>query len=180
MKQLETQRLILRDWKVTDLDDFYTYAKVDGVGQMAGWPPHTDKTVSATILEQFITAKDCYALVLKENNQVIGSLGIHDKSMDSTYPAAIQRELGYVLSKDYWGQGLMSEAVKAAISYAFCDLDIDVLWCGHFTTNPRSKRVIEKAGFTFYAENIYHAPLLNKTFNVKQYIMTKDAYFQSV
>lgn len=38
---LETDRLILRAWKETDLTDFYEYAKVDGVGQMAGWSPHT-------------------------------------------------------------------------------------------------------------------------------------------
>ena len=37
---LETERLIIRAWKETDLEDFYEYAKVDGVGQMAGWNPH--------------------------------------------------------------------------------------------------------------------------------------------
>jgi ribosomal-protein-alanine N-acetyltransferase len=38
---LETDRLIIRPWKKDDLNDFYEYAKVDGVGQMAGWSPHT-------------------------------------------------------------------------------------------------------------------------------------------
>ena len=37
---LKTQRMILRPWKDTDLNDFYEYAKVDGVGQLAGWTPH--------------------------------------------------------------------------------------------------------------------------------------------
>lgn len=37
---LETDRVLLRPWKQSDLQDFYEYAKVDGVGQMAGWTPH--------------------------------------------------------------------------------------------------------------------------------------------
>ena len=40
--RIETDRLILRPWQETDLEDFYAYAKVDGVGQMAGWLPHKD------------------------------------------------------------------------------------------------------------------------------------------
>ena len=40
---LKTNRLILRPWTIEDLDDFYEYAKVDGVGQMAGWYPHKNK-----------------------------------------------------------------------------------------------------------------------------------------
>ncbi len=42
---LETERLILREWKESDLKDFYEYAKVDGIGQMASWNPHKSKTV---------------------------------------------------------------------------------------------------------------------------------------
>ena len=36
---LRTERMTLRPWRETDLDDFYEYASVDGVGQMAGWKP---------------------------------------------------------------------------------------------------------------------------------------------
>ncbi len=43
---LKTERLLLRPWRLTDLDDFYEYASVDGVGQMAGWIPHENKEKS--------------------------------------------------------------------------------------------------------------------------------------
>ena len=59
------------------------------------------------------------------------------------------REIGYVLSKDYWGQGLMPEAVKAVISWCFESLHYDFLICCHFDWNVQSKRVIEKCGFRF-------------------------------
>ena len=177
MERLETTRLILRDWEISDLEDFYAYAKVQGVGEMAGWPHHTSIAVSTKLLNHFINTKDCYALVLKATNQVIGSLAIHQKSMDPNYPATTQRELGYVLSKDYWGQGLMLEAVSAAIYYVFEVLQVDALWCGHFTHNNQSRRVIEKVGFTFYTEGVYEAPLLQKNFPSKKYLFTRDDYF---
>ena len=49
--QLETQRLILRPWKESDLCDFFEYASVDGVGEMAGWKHHESVEVSREILQ---------------------------------------------------------------------------------------------------------------------------------
>ena len=54
---LETKRLILRPFKEEDLNDFYEYAKVDGVGQMAGWLPHENKEKSLMILNMFMEEK---------------------------------------------------------------------------------------------------------------------------
>ena len=51
---LRTERLTLRPWRESDLEDFYEYARVDGVGQMAGWTPHRDREESRTILSRFI------------------------------------------------------------------------------------------------------------------------------
>ena len=51
---LETQRLLLRPFKQTDLDDFYEYASVEGVGEMAGWKHHENKEQSLEILNSFI------------------------------------------------------------------------------------------------------------------------------
>ena len=51
---LKTERFIFRAWTLEDLDDFYEYAKVDGVGQMAGWLPHENKEKSLMILNMFI------------------------------------------------------------------------------------------------------------------------------
>ena len=57
------------------------------------------------------------------------------------------RELGYVLSKDYWGKGLMPEAVNAVKDYLFGELDYDFLICGYYDFNEQSKRVQTKCGF---------------------------------
>ena len=71
---LETDRLIIREWNEMDLEDLFEYAKVDGVGQMAGWNPHTSIQESKTILEMFINEKMTFALELKENHKVISVL----------------------------------------------------------------------------------------------------------
>lgn len=112
---LKTQRMILRPWKDTDLNDFYEYAKVDGVGQLAGWTPHKNIEESKVILDIFIEGKKTFAIEYR--NKVIGSLGIECYN-EENYPEfnSFQgREIGYVLSKDFWGQDIMPEAVKAVI-----------------------------------------------------------------
>ena len=146
---LKTERLVLREWKITDLDDFYEYAKSEEVGPMAGWTPHKDKNESKEILQHFIDGKHVFAL--EYNGKVIGSLGIEkydEKELSGPiYDNRLGREIGYVLSKDYWGMGLMPEAVKRVINYCFNDLKLDFLACGYFLRNNRSKRVQEKCGF---------------------------------
>ena len=146
---LKTDRLTLRPFRGSDLSDFFEYAKVDGVGQMAGWLPHKNLDESRAILDMFIREKK--TLALEHQGKVIGSLGI-DLYNEKDYPefAVLQgREIGYVLSKDYWGQGLMPEAVTAVIQYLFDVENLDFLICGHFERNGRSRRVIEKCGFRY-------------------------------
>lgn len=151
---LETERLILRAWKETDLEDFYEYAKVDGVGQMAGWESHKSLQESKTILEMFIREKKTFALEIKENHKVIGSLGLENMSLllSEKYENWIGREVGYVLSKKYWGKGLMPEGVKRVIEFCFEDENYDYLICSHWIRNLQSQRVIEKSGFQFIKE----------------------------
>ena len=155
---LETNRLILRPWKYDDLEDLFEYASVPGVGEMAGFAHHKDIEESKTILDMFIKEKKTFAIVFKENNKVIGSLGIELYGREEALSEFFNykgREIGYALSKDYWGRGLMPEAVNAVIVYLFTKLDYDFLLCGHFDKNNQSKRVQEKCGFVPYRKLIF-------------------------
>lgn len=71
----------------------------------------------------------------------------YDEKVLPEYDEKLGREIGYVLSKDYWGMGLMPEAVKAVIKYLFEDVKLDFIICNHYTDNDQSKRVKEKCGF---------------------------------
>ena len=146
---LRTDRLILRPWRGEDLEDLYAYARVDGVGQMAGWMPHKSLDESREILDRFIREKKTFAL--EYGGKAVGSLGIETYN-ESHYPelAALRgREIGYVLAKDCWGHGLMPEAVKAVIRHLFGAEKLDFLIVGHFVWNRQSARVIEKCGFSY-------------------------------
>ena len=146
---LQTERLILPPWKETDLNDFYEYAKVDGVGQMAGWVPHKSIEEPQRTLSHFIEGKKTFAL--EYNGKAIGSLGVENYN-EENHPELDHlqgREIGYVLSKAYWGQGLMPEAVKAVIDWLFGEEKLDFIIVGHFDWNSQSRRVIEKCGFQY-------------------------------
>jgi len=158
-KVLETNRLILRPFKETDLADLYEYAKVEGVGERAGWFHHKDIEESKRILNMFIEEDKVFAIVYKENNKVIGSLGVEKYGKEnelSEFNNYKGREIGYALSKDYWGKGLMPEAVKCVIDYLFNDIDLDFLICGYFSFNSQSSRVQEKLGFKPYRTNTFN------------------------
>lgn len=150
---LETERLIIRPFNHSDLDDFFEYASVDGVGEMAGWNHHKSIEESKEILNMFIDEHKTFALEFKNDKKVIGSIGIEKiNPLNDPYKNLYGREIGYVLSKDYWGRGLMTEAVKRVIDFCFDDLHLDYLWISHWINNDRSRRVIEKCGFEFVKE----------------------------
>lgn len=146
MKTLETKRLILRRWQIDDADDLYEYAKDPRVGPMAGWKPHVSKEESLNTLKYYIDHDDGWAIMLKENKKVIGSIALKPDENRGKYNA---KSISFALSADYWGNGYMTEAVKRIIKYAFEEINIDLLSVWHYPHNFRSKRVIEKCGFQY-------------------------------
>lgn len=150
---IETERPILRPFRREDLEDFFAYASVEGVGERAGWKHHETLGESAKILDSFIEEDKTFAISLKETGRVVGSLGVEKYGMEerlSEFDGYRGRELGFVLSKDQWGRGLTTEAVNAVIAYLFGAYDLDFLICGHFDSNTQSRRVQEKCGFRPY------------------------------
>ena len=154
--RIETPRLILRPWQDSDLEDFYAYASEEGVGEMAGWAHHQSMEESRKILNLFMEGKQTLALELRENGHAIGSLGLEGRDENLNLPKELEGyEIGYVLSREYWGRGLMPEAVQAVIDYSFRELKLDYLTCGHFLRNSQSARVIEKCGFRYLKDILY-------------------------
>lgn len=153
--RLKTERLVLRPWTETDLADFYEYARVDGVGQMAGWAPHKSIEESRMILDSFIRNQKTFAIELE--GKAVGSVGVEMYNemdfpeLDSLYG----REIGYALSKDYWGRGIMPEAVNAVVAYLFTEEKLDFVTVGHFVWNKQSARVIEKCGFRYVKDTMF-------------------------
>jgi putative acetyltransferase len=146
MPAIETERLKLRRFKLSDLGDFYDYSRNPNVGPSAGWDYHRSREESLLLLKSFVNNNEVWALEHKDDRKVIGSIGIHkDRKRDNKNA----RMLGYVISENYWGRGYGTEATMAIVKYAFETLDLSILSVYHYPNNERSKRVIEKCGFTY-------------------------------
>lgn len=151
---IETDRLVLREFKKSDVDDFFEYASVDVIGQMAGWNPHKSKIETMQTIRFFNENKNVLAIVYKKNNKVIGSIGLEKFTDSKINDIPLKgREVGYALSKDYWGMGLMTEALKAIIIHSFKILKYDFLTCCYYTRNERSRNVALRCGFKPYKFN---------------------------
>lgn len=172
---LTTERLILRPFQQSDLLDLYLYASVAGVGEMAGWKHHTSMEESQRVLDMFIEDKNVFALRCKQSGRVIGSVGLH--ACDSVENLQHICEIGYVLSREHWGRGLMTEAVRAVIRHCFETLGLEGLTVGHFTENHRSRRVIEKCGFRYLCQKQFHAKQLDgRILDGCYYLLTAQAW----
>lgn len=172
---LHTDRLTLRPWKSSDLNDLYDFASQDGVGQMCGWYPHTSLEESQTMLDAMIERKN--SLALEYQGKVIGMLGIpkYDEKSFPQFSDLRCRELSFILSKDHWGHGLMPEAVREVIRYLFVEAGLDVVFCGHFVFNQRSARLQEKLGFHLCGYTEYHTRMGTTEKNRVNY-MTREEW----
>jgi len=174
---LETPRLRLRPFTADDLHDFNAYASVPGVGEAAGWPHHKSLEESQKILNMFLRDTDKFALYHKADGKVIGSLGLHKSWTDelAEYNHLSAYEMGYVLAKDYWGQGLVVEAARVVIDHLFNERKLDAVSICHFLENAQSRRVIEKLGFVFIMEDKYYSKQMDKEYDDMKYLLLNPA-----
>ena len=157
-KQIQTDRLILRAFKESDLDDFYEYASVPGLGERAGWKHHESKEESKNILDFMIKTDQTFAICDKKTDKVIGTLAVKALDEEDISPELKDykgRNIGAALSKNYWNKGLMTEAINKLIDYLFNELDYDFLMAGFFDYNHNSKRLQEKCGFKPYKRKVF-------------------------
>ncbi len=152
--RLDTKRLILRPWEQGDAEELYRYAKDDRIGPPAGWPVHTGVENSRKIISDVLSEAGTYAIVLKETNLVVGSIGLKIGPNSSLGIPDTEAEIGYWIGVLYWGQGLIPESVCELMRYAFEELGLEKLWCGYYEGNTKSKRVQEKCGFHYHHTNV--------------------------
>lgn len=150
---LKTERLILRPFTDDDAESVYEYAKDPDIGPIAGWPVHTSVENSLEIIRSVLAVPETYAVCLKEDNRAIGSIGLKIGERSNLNISESEGEIGYCIAKPFWGQGLIPEALSELMRHAFEDLKLDVLLCGYFDGNEKSKRCQEKCGFRYHHTN---------------------------
>ena len=160
---LDTKRLILRPWQESDAESLYKYASDPTVGPAAGWPPHTSVENSREIIRDVLSAPETYAVIDRETGCAVGSIGLMIGGASNIGLPETEGEIGYWIGVPYWGQGLIPEAVREMLRYAFEVLQLEKIWCGYFDGNEKSKRVQEKCGFEYqYTKENVLCSMLNE------------------
>lgn len=143
MKKLYTDRLILRPFNKDDAKAIYTNWTYDKrVSKYCRWYPHKDILETKQYLKMCMEKEYCFAITLKEKDEPIGCVDVVNIN------SAGVPEIGYVLSYNYWGKGIMTEAVAAIIDELF-RCGYDVIIARHDVDNPASGKVMEKVGMTY-------------------------------
>lgn len=170
--------MILRPFSVLDTGDVYAYAQDPRVGPIAGWPAHRSYFESWDIVRTVFSQPGVFAMELRENRKVVGSVGFVGRQPIPNCPG--DDEIGYALSHAYWGRGLMPEAVEAVLRWGFQDLGMDRIWCGHYAGNWRSRKVIRKCGFRYAFSFTENLALLREDRLTYQYIQTREDWRERV
>lgn len=153
---IETERLLLRPFRESDAEAFFECCQNPNIGNNAGWKPHGSLEESQEILRSvFISQSGIWAIILKEDGRLIGSVGIiPDPKREN--PQA--RMLGYWLDESHWGKGYMTEAVQSVLDYGFNTLQLNLITANCYPHNERSQQVLKRHGF-IYEGTLHQAEL---------------------
>ncbi len=156
---LQTHRLLLREVTLADAPAIFNMRSDERVMRYIGRPPQKDISEAMKLIEAYQQGyaqneSINWAICLQEQPAVqIGTIGFW--KMDKVNHRA---EIGYTLSADYWRQGIMDEALTAAIEYCFKVLDFHSIEANTAPENEASGRILEKHGFVqeaYFRENFF-------------------------
>lgn len=152
---LSGERICLRPIVEEDAEAMFAYARDPEVTRFLPWEPAPDvDSVRPFLREQVDKRRSgeslALAIVLRENNRMIGSTDLMDLKGGRTR----QAELGYLLARPYWGRGLMTEAAALTAAHGFGGLGLSRLIGWADADNVASRRVLEKIGMRAHGSEI--------------------------
>lgn len=146
---LETKRLILRNIVVADGPSVYECCKDEYVGPAAGWLPHPSVEYSRDIIKNILMREETYGICYKDNEDIIGCISLSFGKESVLDILHNEGEIGFWLGRNYWGKGIMAEALEAVLSHGFMDLRLKAIYGAYFQENIKSKNVFERCNFTY-------------------------------
>lgn len=143
--ELRTARLWLRPFRAADAPRVSALIDDPDIARNTltiphPYPPGLAETWIAGHAQAWREARRGVWAVCWTNAELVGAAGLHLE------PAHRRAELGYWIARAHWGRGIATEAVRALVEHAFDDLALERVYAQHFTWNPASGRVLEKAG----------------------------------
>ncbi|MFL5297738.1 MAG: GNAT family N-acetyltransferase [Phenylobacterium sp.] len=144
---IRTERLLLREFRQADFDDVHAYATQPEVVRFMDWGPNTPDETQAFLGRMFEAQarwpRDDVNLAVEHraDGRVIGSI-----RLGANNPAEHSADLGYSFNRDYWRQGIATEAARAMLDVAFRVLGVHRVWAWCDVRNAGSYGVMEKLG----------------------------------
>lgn len=173
---IETKRLILRKFSKKDLNDLYEYASDNKVTQYLSWNTYKNIDMATEYIEHIIekyTKNEIapWGIEWKENSKLVGSIDFvqYDKKNFSA-------EIGYVLNRDYWNKGIMTEALKEIIRFGFENMNLIRIETKLNALNIQSERVMQKNGLKYEGTLRKKEFLKDKFIDIKYYSILRDEY----
>jgi RimJ/RimL family protein N-acetyltransferase len=158
---LETERLILRSWRDSDVSAFHAISSDPEVMATLG-PVMTLPEVAALIERmQKIEAEHghcMWAMVLREDARLIGWCGA---IVGSVGPIDGKREIGWRMARDCWGKGFATEAARATVNWLFANRADDSLWAITSTGNHPSRAVMSRLGMSYRPDLDFDHPRIS-------------------
>ena len=142
--ELRTARLLLRPFELTDVDDVCAYASDPEVARFRPLPdPYTREDALEFVNRQIRTDWSTDAeFAIEYGSRVIGGISLHAN------PEHEIAELGYLLGRRWWGQGLATEAARAVVDWGFRRFRSHKVYARAHVDNQRSWRLMERLGMT--------------------------------
>ncbi len=144
---LETKRLHLRQLKIDDLDFIYQHFSDPRISEfLLDEPPISDISQAREIIEFYQQPEgkswNRWGISLKTSGQLIGTCGFHKWNKHD-----LHAEIGYDLNPEFWGQGIMTEALRAAIQNGFERMGLNRIAAIVYPQNQKSLQLLHKLGF---------------------------------
>lgn len=163
----------IRKWMLSDVADLTAAISNKKVQDNLrdGIPyPYTEQDGVAFISAMLSADEnDTFAFAITVDEKVIGSIGVYRQENIHRQTA----ELGYYIAEEYWGKGIMTEAIKQICQYVFQKSDILRIYAEPFAYNEASCRVLEKAGFQYEGTLRNNAVKNGKVIDMKMYSILK-------
>ncbi|MBW4494589.1 MAG: GNAT family N-acetyltransferase [Oscillatoria princeps RMCB-10] len=175
---LETDRLLLRKMTMEDAADMFEYASNPDVAKFTTWRAHKSVEDSELFLRAVMDEyrkhePSSWGIEEKFERKLIGTCGFANWS-----PSDFRGEIGYALSRKYWGKGYMTEAVRAAIDFGFRTLQLNRIEARCEIKNIASARVMEKAGMRFEGILRQHAFYKGAFRDLKMYSILRKEWVE--
>ncbi len=169
---LESDRLYITPYKSDDLADLFNLISNKELTYPAGFKPVPDLKICQNSLQYRIMSKQYVKVLLKDTKTYIGEINFY-KDESRRNPNAY--EIGFILLKEYWGKGLMQEALKTFIPYFNKKINIDILSMTIFVGNTKSENTVSKLGF--HKDGVrrrYKKMYDDNVLDISEYSLTKD------